>query len=76
MALERSSSADVADFIGKVQKYDECLYSKFSKDYKNKYMNMNYWREVADKSDMIPDQAAFPMLIFILSDHSGHMETT
>ena len=55
MASERGS-ADVADFMEEVQKYD-CLYNKFSKNYKNKYTKMNCWRKIADKFDMSPEEA-------------------
>ena len=76
MALERSSSADVAVFTDEVQKYDGSLYNKFSKDYNNKYVTMNRWRQVSDKFDMILDWEASSKLFCILSDHSDHMETT
>ena len=59
MALERSSSADITDFTEEVKKYD-CLYNKFSKDEKDKYMKMNCWRKVA----------------IVFSDQNDHMEAT
>lgn len=51
MAMERT-----ADFTEEVQKYD-CLYNKFSKDYKNKYTKMNCWAKIAEKFDMSAEEA-------------------
>ena len=34
-----------------VQKY-ECLYNKFSKDYKNKFTRLNCWRKIGEKFDV------------------------
>ena len=75
MGFERSSSADTADFMEGIQKYD-CLCNESSKDYKNKYTMMNCWRNVADKFDMSPERVLKKSRghspFFVLSDH---MET-
>ena len=34
-----------------VQKYD-CIYNKYSKSYKDKYIKMNCWARIAEKFDM------------------------
>ena len=47
-----SGSATVL-FLEETQKYD-CLYNKFSKDYKNKFKKMNCWTKIAEKLDMSP----------------------
>ena len=61
-----------------IQKYD-CLCNEFSKDlYKNKYTKMNCRRNVADKFDVSPEDAekkVKDIRLFLLSDHSDHMET-
>ena len=35
-------------FMEEVQKY-ECIYNKFSKDYKNKYIRLNSWKAIGEK---------------------------
>ena len=35
-------------FMEEVQKY-ECIYNKFSNDYKNEYISLNSWKAIAEK---------------------------
>ena len=43
-------------FLEEIQKYD-CLYNKFSKDYKNKYKKLNCWSKIEEKFDVDPAEA-------------------
>ncbi|XP_078357367.1 uncharacterized protein LOC144642263 [Oculina patagonica] len=43
-------------FMEEVQKY-QCLYDKFSKDYKNKYVRLNCWKAIGEKFGMDPPEA-------------------
>ncbi len=38
-------------FMEEVQMY-ECLYNKFNKQYKNKFVRLNCWRKIAEKLSM------------------------
>ena len=38
-------------FMEEMQKYD-CLYNKYSKSYKDKYIKINYWKKIGEKFDM------------------------
>ena len=61
---------------------DDCLIirlsNEFSKDlYKNKYTEMNCWRNVADKFHMSPEDAEKKVkdIRLFFSNHSDHMES-
>ena len=41
----------VVFFMEEVQKYD-CLYNKYSKSYKDKYIKINCWTKIGEKFDM------------------------
>ena len=43
-------------FLEEIQKYD-CLYNKFSKDYKSKYKKLNCWSKIGEKFDVDPAEA-------------------
>ena len=54
------------------------LCNEFSKDlYKNKYTEMNCWRNVADKFHMSPEDAEKKVkdIRLFFSNHSDHMES-
>ena len=42
---------NVVFFMEVVQKYD-CLYNKYSKSYKDKYIKINCWTKIGEKFDM------------------------
>ena len=42
---------NVVFFMEEVQKYD-CLYNKYSKSYKDKYIKINCWTKIGEKFDM------------------------
>ena len=43
-------------FMETVQRY-ECLYNKFSRDYKNKFTRMNCWRTIGGQFNLEPAEA-------------------
>ena len=43
-------------FMEEVQKH-ESLYNTFSKDYKNKYVKVNYWKKIGENFAISPEQA-------------------
>ena len=43
-------------FIEEIQQYD-CLYNKYSWDFKNKFNKHNCWVEIAAKFDITPEAA-------------------
>ena len=43
-------------FMEEVQMY-ECLYNKFNKQYKNKFIRLNCWRKIAEKFGIEPAEA-------------------
>ena len=49
-------SLDLALCMEEVQKYD-CLYNKFSTDYRHKQKKNNCWKANRQKFDLSPDQA-------------------
>ena len=42
---------NVVFFMEEMQKYD-CLYNKYSKSYKDKYIKINCWKKIDEKFDM------------------------
>ena len=42
---------NVVFFMEEMQKYD-CLYNKYSKSYKDKYIKINCWKKIDKKFDM------------------------
>ena len=44
----------MALFMEEVQKYD-CLYIKFSKEYRDKYKKSNSWKTMGEKFDLFPE---------------------
>ena len=53
---------DMTLFMEQVQKYD-CLYIKFSKECRDKYKNINCWKAIGGKFDLIPEHefSVFPV---------------
>ena len=53
---------DLALFMEEVQKYD-CLYNKFSKEYRDKYEKINCWKVIGEKFDLSPEHefSVFPV---------------
>ena len=49
--MAATSELNSSLFMEEVQKY-ECLYNKFSKDYKNKFTRLNCWRKIGEKFDV------------------------
>ena len=49
--MASSGEVNVVFFMEEVQKYD-CIYNKYCKSYKDKYINMNCWARIGDKFDM------------------------
>ena len=49
--MPATSELNSSLFMEEVQKY-ECLYNKFSKDYKNKFTRLNCWRKIGEKFDV------------------------
>ena len=47
---------DKAKFMEELQKYD-CLYNKFSRDFKDKYKKMNCWKSIGEKINVEPQEA-------------------
>ena len=47
---------DKAKFMEELQKYD-CLYNKFSRDFKDKYKKMNCWKMLGEKFNVEPQEA-------------------
>ena len=47
---------NVVFFMEEMQKYD-CLYNKYSKSYKDKYVKINCWKKIDEKFDMSADNA-------------------
>ena len=47
---------DKAKFMDELQKYD-CLYNKFSRDFKDKYKKMNCWKSLGEKFNVEPQEA-------------------
>ena len=43
-----ASAAENARFMEEMQKYD-CIYNKFSKDFKDLHIKMNCWKKIAEK---------------------------
>ena len=48
MAATNSDEFNSLHFMEEVQKY-ECLYNKFNKDYKNKFVRFNCWKIIAEQ---------------------------
>ena len=49
-----SNSNDTSTFIEEIQRY-ECLYNKFSKDYKNRRTRENAWETIGQTFDLIAE---------------------
>ena len=56
------NAIDLALFMEEVQKYD-CLYNKFSKEYRDKYEKINCWKVIGEKFDLSPEYefSVFPV---------------
>ena len=50
------AEALIASFMEDVKHY-ECLFNKFSKDYKNRPVRENCWTKLGEKFSMIAEQA-------------------
>ena len=50
------AEALIASFMEEVKHY-ECLFNKFSKDYKNRPVRENCWTKLGEKFSMIAEQA-------------------
>ena len=49
--MASSGEVNVVFFMEQMQKYD-CIYIKYSKSYKDKYIKMNCWAKIGEKFDM------------------------
>ena len=49
--MASGGEVNVVFFMEEVQKYD-CLYNKYSKSYKDKYIKINCWTKIGEKFDM------------------------
>ena len=49
--MASSGEVNVVFFMEEVQKYD-CIYNKYSKSYKDKYIKMNCWAKIDEKFHM------------------------
>ena len=49
--IASDGEVNVVFFMEEVQKYD-CLYNKYSKSYKDKYIKINCWTKIGEKFDM------------------------
>ena len=49
--MASGGEVNVVFFMEEVQKYD-CLYNKYSKSYKDKYIKINNWTKIGEKFDM------------------------
>ena len=66
--MAATSELNSSLFMEEVQKY-ECLYNKFSKDYKNKFTRLNCWRKIGEKFDV---DAAVPSWYSSTSSTAQH----
>eukprot|EP00112_Aurelia_sp_Birch-Aquarium-sp1_P015509 Seg3441.6 transcript_id=Seg3441.6/GoldUCD/mRNA.D3Y31 product="hypothetical protein" protein_id=Seg3441.6/GoldUCD/D3Y31 len=55
MAVENSAAAS-EEFMEEIQKFD-CLYNKYSKDFRDKNKKTNSWAKVAEKFSITPTEA-------------------
>ena len=49
--MTSGGEVNVVFFMEEMQKYD-CLYNKYSKSYKDKYIKINCWTKIGEKFDM------------------------
>ena len=49
-------SVPTAAFMEEVQKYN-CIYNKYSKDFKNKFIKINCWKKIGEKFCISPEEA-------------------
>ena len=56
MASQAASTVSAGVFLEEVQKYP-CLYNKFCKEYKDKYIKINCWRKIGEKFSLTPEEA-------------------
>ena len=49
--MASGGEVNVVFFMEEVQKYD-CLYNKYNKSYKDKYIKINCWTKIGEKFDM------------------------
>ena len=56
MASQTASTVSAGVFLEEVQKYP-CLYNKFCKEYKDKYIKINCWRKIGEKFSLTPEEA-------------------
>ena len=56
MASATFATKENLAFIEEVQKYD-CVYNKYSRDFKNKFKKYNCWVQIATKFDISPEEA-------------------
>ena len=49
--MASSGEVNVVFFTEEVQKYD-CIYNKYTKNCKDKYIKMNCWAKIGEKFDM------------------------
>ena len=48
---QQSFLLNTADFMEEMRNY-ECLYNKFSRDYKNNFFRLNCWKKIGEKFKM------------------------
>ena len=56
MAVENTPATASEEFMEEIQKF-ECLYNKYSKDFKDKTKKTNSWAKVAEKFEITPTEA-------------------
>ena len=49
--MASSGEVNVVFFMEEVEQYD-CIFNKFSKSYKDKFIKMNCWTKIGEKFDM------------------------
>ena len=54
--MEASNSNNTSTFMEEIQRY-ECLYNKFSKDYKNRRTRENAWETIGQKFGLTAEEA-------------------
>ena len=65
-----SNSNDTSTFIEEIQRY-ECLYNKFSKDYKNRRTRENAWETIGQKFGLTAEEKPRRSIrIFALAIHA------
>ena len=54
--VEPRIELNTANFMEEIQKYD-CLYNKFTLDYKDKFKRLNCWNKIGEKFNLLAAEA-------------------